>query len=150
MKNVLPVLLLKNLLILPNQEVKLELNNEVSKSVVELASGSYKNEVVVLSPKDQKEEIPEVGDLPTITVIAKIKSKLELPNGNFRVTLRGLFRVKIKKLSNDKKMLDILKCHYEKLKVPLYDEIEALAYKKKLCSLVSTYVKHGQGVSNSI
>ncbi len=150
MKNALPVLLLKNLLVLPNQEVKLELNNELSKNVVMLASENYKNEIIVLSPKDQKEEIPEVGDLPKVAVVCKIKSKIELPNGNLRVTLRGLFRVEIKKLSNDRKFADALKCQYKKLEVPVYDEVEALALKKKLRSSITQYVKNGQGVSNSI
>lgn len=149
MKNTLPVILLKNLLILPNQEVKLELNNNLSKEVVYLSSNNYHNEVIVISPKDQMEEIPEVSDLPKMAVIAKIKSKIELPNGNLRVTLRGLFRAEIKDFKNDSNN-DILICKYKKGEIPAFKEIEAIAVKRKLNNLVSAYVKNGQGVSNSI
>lgn len=150
MKNTLPVMLLKSLLILPNQEVKLELNNDLSRSVVSLATENYRNQVVVLTPVDQKEEIPEVSDLPKVAVVAKIKSKLELPNGNLRVTLRGLFRVGIMHFSNLETNEDILTCKYHKLEIPSYEEMEALAVRRKLSSLMETYVNSGQGVSNSI
>ncbi len=150
MKNTLPVMLLKNLLILPNQEVKLELNNDLSRNVVSLATENYRNQVVVLTPVDQMEEIPEVSDLPKVAVVAKIKSKLELPNGNLRVTLRGMFRVQCTQFQNHEKFSAILECKYQKLEIPSYDEVEALAVRRKLSSLMETYVTSGQGVSNSI
>ncbi len=150
MKNNLPVMLLKNLLLLPNQEVKLELNNDITREVVRLATEHHRGEIVVLTPVDQMEEIPEVSDLPKVAVVAKVKSKLELPNGNLRVTLRGLFRAGVKSVQNDSKVQDILECKYLKLEVPKLDEIEALAVKRKLHSLMEEYVRSGQGVSNSI
>lgn len=150
MKNTLPVMLLKNLLLLPNQEVKLELNNDLSKNVIALSVTDYHSELIVLTPKDQKEEIPEVTDLPKVAVVAKIKNKIELPNGNLRVTLRGLFRAEIKNFTNDITWEDILECNYKKMEIPTYDEMEAEAIKRKLSSLVSKYVKNGRGISNSI
>ncbi len=149
MKNSLPVLLLKNLLLLPNQEVKLELSNELSQNVVFLSCEEYKNELIVLSLKDQMEEKPEVSDLPDIAVVAKVKSKIELPNGNLRVTLRGLFRARVTRLSNHKKQKDILDCFYEKMSIPPYDQIEALALLRKITELLKEYVNN-EGVSNSI
>lgn len=149
MKNSLPVLLLKNLLLLPNQEVKLELSNPLSQDVIFLASEEYKNELMVLSLKDQMEEQPDVSDLPNIAIVAKIKSKIELPNGNLRVTLRGLFRAQSKEFLNHKKQKEILDCIYEKMSIPPYDEIEALALSRKITELLHEYVQN-EGVSNSI
>lgn len=150
MKNTLPVMILKNLLLLPNQEVKLELNNEISKKIVFLASKDFKNEVIVLSPKDQIEEMPEINDLPDISIVAKIKNKIELPNGNLRVTIRGLFRIVAHSYQNDLENGEILTCSYKKMEIPEYSLIEAEAIKRKLISMVTKYVKNGQGVSNSI
>ena len=62
MKNSLPILLLKSLLILPNQEVKLELNNDLSKNVIFFSTENYHSELLVISPKDQMEEVPEVSE----------------------------------------------------------------------------------------
>ena len=150
MKNILPVMLLKNLLLLPNQEVKIELNNDLSKNVALLSIENYRSELVILTPRDQIEEVPDLEDLPEIAVIAKIKSKIELPNGNYRVTLRGLFRASTKNFKNNKLDENILECTYNKLEIPSYDAVEALAIRKKLITMLNKYVKNAQGTSNSI
>lgn len=149
MKNTLPVLLLKNLLLLPNQEVKLELTNDLSREVVLLSSNTYHNELIVMPLKDQMEEMPEVSDLPEVAIIAKVKSKITLPNGNLRVTLRGLFRANVKKLSNNQEKEDILECQYEKMMIPKFSETEALAIKRKVETMLKEYVS-SDGISNSI
>ncbi len=150
MKNILPVLILKNLLILPNQEVKIELNNELSKNIINIAKDKYKSEIIILSPKDQIEEIPDVEDLPQSFVVAKIKSFISLPNENLRVTLRGLFRAKQDGFTTDSFNHNILKCKYKKLEIPEYKKEEALAIKRKLNTLVKRYVNNASNVSNSI
>lgn len=149
MKNTLPVLLLKNLILLPNQEVKLELNHDFSRNVVMLACNVYRNELIVLPIKDELEEVPEVSDLPEIAIVAKIKSKIELPNGNLRVTLRGLFRAKVDNLHNNLEEEEVLECHFSKIEVPSFDKVEALATKRKIQELVKKYVGN-DGISNSI
>ena len=150
MANILPVLLLKGLLVLPNQEVKIELNNTITKHLVDLSTESYKKELIVINPKNQKEETPDIQDLPNIGVLVKIKSAISLPNGNYRVILRGLVRVSLKEFKNENKDQEILICNYAKLDIPEIDKVKSLAYKKKLNNLFKTYVKNGQGVSNSV
>lgn len=149
MKNTLPVLLLKNLLLLPTQEVKLELANDVSREVVLLSADIYQNELIVMPLKDQMEEMPDVSDLPEVALVAKVKNKITLPNGNLRVTLRGLFRAQVKNLSNNQEKEDILECQYEKMILPKYLETEALAIKRKIETMLQEYV-NSEGVSNSI
>lgn len=149
MKNTLPVLLLKNLILLPNQDVKLELNTDLSRDVIFLSSEMYHNELTILSLKDQMEEMPDISDLPSVAVVAKIKSKLTLPNGNLRVTLRGLFRAEVKGLLNNKNKESVLECQFLKMEIPSYNEVEALAVKRKLEELLKIYV-NSEGVSNSI
>ena len=102
MKNVLPVILLKNLLILPYQEVKIELNNEISRKTLELSSKSYNDEVLVICPLDEMEESPDISDLPKIGVVGKIKSKIELPNGHFKIKIAGCKRVTIVNYQSNK------------------------------------------------
>ena len=97
MNSKLPVMLLKKLILLPNQEVKLELNNEFTKEVILLATKEFNKEVVIVCPKNELEEIPDVDDLPFIGVVGKIRSKIELTNGHVRIKLIGLHRIKIKK-----------------------------------------------------
>ena len=72
--NNIPVIILKNLVILPNQEIKIELNNLITKKTIKEASDNYKGEILVVAPLDLLEEEPSIADLPKVGVIAKIKN----------------------------------------------------------------------------
>ena len=48
-------MLLKGLVLLPTQEVRLELSNKESSKVVNLSNKEYDNEVIIVCPKDQYE-----------------------------------------------------------------------------------------------
>ncbi len=150
LEQILPVILLKGLILLPNQEVKIELNNDLSKDIVSLATQSFNREVLVITPKNKLEENPEVNDLPEVGVIGKIKSRIELPNGNVRVTIKGVIRVRILKFYNNADNNDILEAKITKIDLPEIDEVEKKALIKKLNDLTTTYVKSSNHISNSI
>ena len=101
MNNLLPVFILNELIILPNQEIKIDLSNEFSKKIIKVASKNN-NKVLVIAPKNSLETEPSLEDLPKVGVIANIKSKVELPNGNLRVILKGETRVSILKYFQNK------------------------------------------------
>ncbi len=50
--------------------------------------------MLVVCPIDSLEENPDISDLPKIGVIGKIKSGIELPNGNTRVLITGIKELK--------------------------------------------------------
>ena len=94
-KESLPVILLKGLCLLPFQEVKLDLNNNISKKVISVSKDYYDNNLLIVSPINTLEENPDVGDLPLIGVVGKIKSKIELSSGSTRVIIEGIRRVEV-------------------------------------------------------
>ena len=94
------VLLLKKLVLLPYQEVRLELNIELSKRIIDYSISSFNSKILVICPNNTLESNPTAKDLPNIGVLAKIKSKIELPNGNYRVIISGINRVMIKDYQN--------------------------------------------------
>ncbi len=150
MEQILPVILLKGLILLPNQEVKIELNNALSKDITSLATQSFSREILVITPKNKLEETPEVNDLPEVGVIGKIKSRIELPSGHVRVTIKGTTRVKILKFYNNSDNKDILEAKVTKLDLPEVDEVEKKALIKKLNELTTIYVKSSSHISNSL
>ena len=108
MKENIPVLLLKKLTILPSQEVRIELNNELSKKVIDLSTIEFSNKILIVLPSNTLEESPTITDLPKSGVLTLINSKIVLPNNNYRVVLKGLNRVKINNYQsypNDKSIL---------------------------------------------
>ena len=150
MNNSLPVMLLKGLVLLPNQEVKLDINNKISKKIIMTASKNYKDEILVVCPKDQKEEDPEVTDLPYVGVVCKITSKIELPNSHLKIKLKGIKRVAIEEYYNNSKDINILECKYMEIDLPKFDEVEEIAKRRKLIDVLKKYIDLNPEVSNSI
>ncbi|MCR5788200.1 MAG: LON peptidase substrate-binding domain-containing protein, partial [Bacilli bacterium] len=150
MKYNLPVVLLKGFIILPDQEIKLEINNKYSKKTIEMSRSDYENRVLVICPKNQKEEEPDVSDLPKVGVLADVVSSVTLPNGNDRVVLKGVKRVAINKYYNSSKTRDVLLSKVMDIELPKLNQKEKEASKRKLISLLRKYIKSNPSISNSI
>ena len=146
----LPVLLLKKLVLLPYQEVRLELNIELSKKVIDLAINSYNNKILVICPKNVLETNPSATDLPEIGVIAKIKSSLELPNGNYRVTITGITRVIIKNYKNFEKDPDMLEAKVKRTYIDTSNKTEEAAILRTLKASIDNYMQVNPSASNSV
>ncbi len=150
MEQLLPVMLLKGLILLPNQEVKIDLYNDLSKEIAKLSVKEYNRLVLVITPHNQIEESPDVNDLPEVGVTGKIKSKIELPNGNVRITLKGVKRVKILNFQNDLENGEVLEALTTDILLPKFDDVEQKAVIKKLNEVVNLYVSSSKHISNSI
>ena len=146
----LPVLLLKKLSILPTAEVRLELNNELSKNIIDIALNKYGKKVIVILPNETNEESLAIGDLPNIGVLSQVKSCVVLPSGNYRVVLKGLNRVKIKEYSNYRFNKSILIGNAKMIYIDNGDTVESVALRKKLISLLKKYISSSTEVSNSV
>ncbi len=146
----LPVLLLRKLVLLPYQEVRLELNIELSKEIIDLSEVKYGNKLLVVCPQDTLELNPSESDLPNVGILAKVKSKLVLPNGNYRVVLCGLNRVIIKEYRNLKSNNQILESTVKRLYINNNDEIEQTATQRTLKLTIDKYMSLNPQSSNSV
>ena len=146
----LPVLLLKELVLLPYQEIKLDLKVELSQTVVDLAEELYGNKLLIVCLQDIKEESPELSDLPKIGVIGKIKRKVKLPNGDYRVFVTGLNRVQIKDYRQSLDNKDILEAIVKRLYIDNSIQEEDKAILKTLKTKVLEYMENNSSVSNSV
>ncbi len=150
MKNNLPVILLKGLVLLPLSEARIELNNDITKKVIDLSRNKYNNKVLIVSPIEALEEAPDTSDLAKCGVIATISSRIDLPNGLTRIVLMGESRVKVlnyKNISNDKNILEA-----EIVSFPKFDynpTIETALF-RKLMELLEIYISKNSFISNSI
>ena len=148
-KSNLPVILLKSLVLFPYQEVRVEIKSEVSKRVTEISKLYHNSEVLIVSPLNALEEKPDTSDLPNIGVVGKIKSVIDMPNGNKRIIITGLYRVKILNYDNYSEEKEILESTFTNIE-ELDDEIEESAYKRKLINELEHYVDKNPFVTNSI
>lgn len=146
----LPTITLKGLITLPDQEIKLEINNTYSKKTIDIAKKEYDNKLLVICPANQKEEEPDVSDLPKVGVVSSVSSSLVLPNGNLRVVLKGIKRVATVKYFNLNKSRDILISKVEDIELPKLSQVENEACRRKLVTLLKKYIKVNPNISNSV
>lgn len=148
-KSNLPVILLKKLVLLPGEEVRVEIKSDISKKVTEISKLYHDSEVLIVCPLNLLEEKPDTSDLPRIGVVGKINSVIDLPNGNERVIITGLYRVKIisyVNYSNEEDILDSIITNIETSE----SEIEWVAYQRKLQDELELYINKNPFVGNSI
>ena len=148
MKEKLSILLLKKLVLLPNQEIRLEINNDVSKNAIDDAIKNYDSNILVISPINLLEEKPNVNDLPRVGVIGKIKTKIKLPNGNYRIIVKGLNRVQV--IEYFQTNTGILKSLVKRLYIKHDNEIRETALVRKLKELIEEYILINSESSNLI
>lgn len=143
----IPVIILKNLIILPNQEIKLELSNAISQKTIAVATNKYNNEILVIAPIDTFEEEPGVDDLPKVGVIAKVKSRIVINDG-IQVVLRGIKRVAVTKYYNSND--DILYSEIMHIDLPAVVKDEESAIKRKLIAVLKEYIDNSNHLSNDV
>lgn len=148
-KRNLPVFLLKNLVLFPYQEVRVEIKSEVSKRVIEISKLYHNSEVLIVCPLNSLEEKPDTSDLPKIGVVGKIKTIIDLPNGNMRVVISGLYRVEVIDYINYADETDVLESIISNIESS-ENEIESSAYKRKLTNELENYVDKNPFITNAI
>lgn len=89
----LPVIILKGLVLLPNNEIRLEFGDDTSKSLIELSTIFHDNNILVCNCFNS--DNTDISNLKKIGVLGIIKNKIVLPSGNTRVTIEGIRRVNV-------------------------------------------------------
>ena len=147
MQNKLLTLILQDLVIFPGEEIKLEFSNETSKKIIDEAINNYDTELIIVTPKNKLEVSPSLSDLNDIAMRVSVKRKIILPNGNVRVTIRGVRRCLIvsKKISSG-----FIISKYRNILNSEYDAETELAYINKLKTIINNYIDSNSEVSNDI
>lgn len=94
-KTKLPVIVLRNLVLLPNGEIKLEISNADDKNIIDNSIKYHNNYVILVSTKGFLNENIELTELPNVGIIGKIISNFELPNNHIRINIEGINRANI-------------------------------------------------------
>ena len=146
LKTKLPVIVLRNMILLPQGEIKLEIQEEQDKNIIYDAINEHNNYVLLVSPKYAT--IGEINkeELPKYSVIGKISSNFELPNGNIRITLLGINRAYVfDYLDEDNIIKDAV---IGPVKIDKYDEEREEAKVRVLKNCFSDYVNTIPTINN--
>lgn len=143
----LPVLVLKNIILFPHSEIRLELENDKDKELISLADSYYNKHILIVHPNDALEDSIDVTSFPRIGVIGYINMKLDLPNNRTRIVIRGLDRVKVLSYQEEE---GIRVSNFEEVKKSELSLSEQLAYSRSLIKQTEYYIEHSPSASNSI
>ena len=147
MKSNLPVLLLKNMVLFPYNEIRIELDSSNDKKIITLAESCYDNKILIVNPKDSLEVNPDIDELPNFGIVGKIKMKLDMPNGKTRIIILGESRVKIFAYSKDEGIYEAL---FSVLQKEELSPKEEMAYVRALNKHIDVYVREVPYMSNTI
>ena len=143
-KTNLPVLIISNTILFPSCEVKLELEDSNERKIATLAENYFNGHLLVVycDKLNYKEE-----DLPKIGVIAQIKLKLDMPDGNLKLNLKGISRGEVEKYHFDSGIYDANVINISSSKIP---PIESLANSRTLKNLFTEYLDNKKSLGNSV
>lgn len=143
----LPILYLREVVLLPYNEIRLEFINDKDKKVLSISERIHDSHLLLVNLSDPLEESPSLNELPKIGILGKIKSKIDLPNGTTRVIIQGIDRVQISSLIESS---DILSAFVIPTKEYDYNEIEASALRRVLYRKLDEYIDISPYMSNTV
>lgn len=143
----LPILYLRDVVLLPFNDIRLEFSNDIDKKILNIAESNYDGYVLLINLNDPLEEEPDYNTLPDIGILGKIKSKIDLPNGITRVVMTGIDRVEIVSINNNN---DFLSAFVISTKEYDYNEVEASALRRVLYRKLDEYIDISPYMSNTV
>ena len=110
--NSLPLVPLRGLIVFPNMTINFDVGRPKSLSAIKRAMSEGKT-IILASQKDSTVEDPTTENIYSVGTVAKIKQFGKLGNNVSRVTVEGLYRVKITEYTKDASCF-----------VAIYEEVE--------------------------
>lgn len=146
----LPVIVLKGIILLPNNDIRLEFQDNETKNIIDVSEMFHDNKLLVIGQIDTIEESTNISELPKIGVISKINHKVKLPNGNIRVTILGISRAYVHEYMNLNNKLDSLECITSEILENKPDVATEPIILKKLYNEFEKHIRIVPYITNSI
>ena len=93
------VLVVNDMVIFPNNEVRIEYDNTYDKQMVDIVELIDDNLMLIVNPIDEKDI--NITSFPKYGVLGRLKLKMNVPNGKTRIVIEGLDRVEISSIVED-------------------------------------------------
>ncbi|QQR54061.1 endopeptidase La [bacterium] len=140
-ENKLPLLPLKNVVILPKTVIPIIAGRDLSIEAVEYALKHDRN-VFITTQKDAKTEIPTKDDLYIVGTRATILQVARMPNGNLKVLTEGICRSQMLDLYDTGPFLSVTCQDIPTIGLEYTIELEAAW--RELCSLYAIYTQYNE------
>ncbi|MGI6329356.1 MAG: endopeptidase La [Bacilli bacterium] len=149
-KTTLPIILLRQVVLLPHSEIRLEVNNELEREIINLAESNHDNYVLLVSLLNPLEKEIDLNKLPKIGIMGKVNLRMELENGVTRVIIEGIKRLNVYNYAFDENIQGLIKASTgETTQFAIIPKDEEALIRKVLEELES-YISNVSYMSNSI
>ena len=140
--NKLKVLILNDMVLLPNNELRIEYDNIYDKDIIDLID-NVDEEMLFVNPINGDNY--DITNLPKVGVLAKLKLKLSVPNGKTRVVISGISRVEV---SDYEQINNMFMANYKVVKIK--SSKNESNYFNSLLKLINKYVDKVPYMGNAI
>ena len=139
-KSILPILVVKNIVLLPGNELRLEFITEEDKGLISLAESFYNKHILILV--DDELGISE-NNYPQVGIVGYISMKLDLPNKKTRIVIQGIKRASISSVKvEDNTLIGEFIIVEKEL-----EDIEDAAYKRSIFKALEVYANETNNVN---
>ncbi len=145
--DVLPLLPLKNTILIPYNIVPLSISSERSVAAIDQALAEDRM-ILLAGQQDSSIDEPGEADLYKVGTAALIMRMLKLPDGRIRILVQGLARARIEHMSQ----LDpFMQARISKIEEPpVSDAIESMALVRSVKDLLDDAVSLGKTISSEV
>lgn len=137
------VLMVNDMVIFPNNEVRIEYDNTYDHQMVEIVDKIDDNLMIIVNPIEEGNT--DITSFPKYGVLGRLKLKMNVPNGKTRIVIEGIERVKISSMEEDG---NFFKAHYEEVEIE--ETLEDQNYFHILVRFLENYVNKVPYMGNAI
>ena len=141
--NKLLVLIINDMVIFPNNEVRVEYDNVYDKQMIEIVDKIDDDLMLIVNPIDENNI--DVTSFPKYGVLGRLKLKMNVPNGKTRIVIEGIERVEISSYVEDGQFF---RANYKD--IDLEEDEEAQRYFSVLVKHLETYISKVPYMGNAI
>ena len=143
MNEKLLVLIINDMVIFPNNEVRIEYDNTYDKQMIEIVDKLEDNLMLIVNPIEEGNV--DITSFPKYGVLGRIKLKMNVPNGKTRIVIEGIERVEIFSLVEED---HFYKANYKEIKI--VEENTDKDYYNILVKSLERYIAKVPYMSNAI
>lgn len=137
------VLIINDMVIFPNNEVRIEFDNNYDKKMVDIVDKINDDLMLIINPIDDSNI--NVTSFPKYGVLGRLKLKISVPNNKTRIVIEGLERVEISSIEEEN--------HYFRASykaVEIADEEDSKKYFDILIKSLENYISKAPYMGNAI
>lgn len=137
------VLVINDMVIFPNNEVRIEYDNSYDRRIIEIMDSIDNDLMLIVNPIES--DSVDVTSFPKYGVLGRLKLKINVPNGKTRIVIEGLKRVEISSVVEDGNLF-----HANYKEVTIEEPQNGQDYFKILVKALEKYIKKVPYMGNAI